>query len=163
MKFIKYVQIVALVVIVLVVGSCKKSMQDIETDNLTSSITKIHVNQKIKWIVVLPGLGCHGCIQEGEAFMKKYVQNPNIFFVLTKVSSLKILQQKIGVQVKDYSNVYVDHDGLFNVHTDNSIYPCIARIEDGKVIEHEFQSPKNGAAFYNFRSKIIMEKELPSK
>jgi hypothetical protein len=157
-KFIKYVHIFALVIVALLVGSCKKNVQDTETDNLTTSLSKIQVEKQVKWIVVLPGLGCHGCIQEGEAFMKKHIQNKNIFFVLTKISSLKILQQKIGAQIEDCPNVYVDYDDLFNVHTDNSIYPCIARIEDGKVIEHEFQSPKNGAAFYNLRSLLLAQK-----
>ena len=159
MTFLKQLHVVAFIGIALFVGSCKKSVKDTETDNLTTSISKIQVNKQVKWIVILPGLGCHGCIQEGEAFMKKYVQNSRILFVLTKISSLKILQQKIGVQIKNYPNVYVDNDNSFNIHTDNSIYPCIVRIEDGKVIEHEFQSPKNGAAFYNLRSKIIKEEQ----
>ena len=159
MKFVKQVHIFVFVVIVLAVGSCKKSAQDTETDNLTASITKIQVDKQVKWIVVLPSLGCHGCIQEGEAFVKKYIQNKSIFFVLTRISSLKILQQKIGVQLKGCPNVHVDYDDVFNVHTDNNVYPCIVQLENGKVIEHEFQSPKNGAAFYNLRSKIIKEKQ----
>jgi len=157
MKYIKNVHIFALLAIALFVGSCKKSVKDTETDNLTSSIMKLHVDKQVKWIVILPGLGCHGCIQEAEAFMKKYVHNKKIMFVLTKISSLKILQQKIGVQVRDYPNVYLDYDDLFNLHTENSIYPCIVRIEDGNIIEHEFQSPKNGAAFYKLRSLIASE------
>ena len=159
MKFVKQVHIFVFVVIVLVVSSCKKSTENTETDNLTASITKIHFDKQVKWIVVLPGLGCHGCIQEGEAFVKKYIRSKNIFFVLTKISSLKLLQQKIGVQLKGCPNVYVDYDGLFNTHTDNNVYPCIVQLENGKIIEHEFQSPKNGAAFYNLRSKIIKEKQ----
>jgi hypothetical protein len=140
------------------VYSCKNSTQNIETENLSSAISKVNITNQVKWIVVLPGLGCHGCIQEGEDFVKKYIKNKNIFFVLTNISSLKILQQKIGLQIKNCPNVYVDYDGLFNLHTDNNVYPCIVQLENGKVIEHEFQSPKNGAAFYNLRSKIIMEK-----
>jgi len=139
--------------------SCKKSAHEIETQNLSSAISKVNIANHSKWIVILPGLGCHGCIQEGEDFVKKYIQNKSIFFVLTNISSLKILQQKIGVQIKNCPNVYVDYDGLFNTHTDNNVYPCIVSVENGKVIEHEFQSPKNGAAFYNLRSKIIMEKQ----
>lgn len=139
--------------------SCKKSAHEIETQNLSSAISKVNITNQVKWIVILPGLGCHGCIQEGEAFVKKYIGNKNVFFVLTNISSLKILQQKVGVQLKNRSNVYVDYDDIFNMHTDNNVYPCIVQLENGKVIEHEFQSPKNGAAFYNLRSKIIKEKQ----
>jgi len=83
----------------------------------------------------------------------------NILFVLTNISSLKILQQKIGIQIKNCPNVYIDRENIFDVHTDNSFYPCIARIENGKIVEHEFQSPKNGAAFYNLRSLLLEQKQ----
>jgi len=146
------------IVLCCITNSCKKSIQETETDNLTTAITKLNINKQTKWLVVLPGLGCHGCIQEGEAFMKKYVKNTNILFVLTNIYSVKILQQKIGVQVKNCPNVYIDRENIFDVHTDNSIYPCIARIENGKIVEHEFQSPKNGAAFYNLRSLLLAQK-----
>jgi hypothetical protein len=138
--------------------SCKKSIRETENDNLTAAMAKLNINKQTKWLVVLPGLGCHGCIQEGEAFMKKYVTNTNILFVLTNISSLKILQQKIGVQLKHCPNVYIDRKNIFDIHTENHFYPCIARIENGKVVEHEFQSPKNGAAFYNLRSLILAQK-----
>jgi hypothetical protein len=97
-------------------------------------------------------LGCHGCIQEAEVFMKDNVEKPDILFVLTNISSLKILQQKIGVQIKDYPNVYVDWENAFSIPTDNSIYPCIIRIENRKITAHEFQCPKNGQAFRKLES-----------
>lgn len=154
----KFSILMVTIVLSCITYSCKKSIQETETENLTISMAKLNINKQTKWMVVLPGLGCHGCIQEGEAFMKKYVNNTNILFVLTNISSLKILQQKIGVQIKNCPNVYIDRENIFDVHTDNSFYPCIARIEDGKIVEHEFQSPKNGAAFYNLRSLLLTQK-----
>jgi hypothetical protein len=49
-------------------------------------------------------------------------------------------------------------ENIVDVHTDNSFYPCIARIENGKIVEHEFQSPKNQAAYYNLRNLILTQK-----
>jgi hypothetical protein len=155
----KFSILMIVVILCCITTSCKKNIRETENDNLTAAMAKLNIKKPTKWLVVLPGLGCHGCIQEGEAFMKKYVKNTNILFVLTNISSLKILQQKIGVQLKSCPNVYIDRENMFDVHTDNSFYPCIARIEKGRIVEHEFQSPKNGAAFYNFRSKIIQEKQ----
>lgn len=146
------------IILCCITNSCKKSIHETESENLTTAMAKLNVNKQTKWMVVLPGLGCHGCIQEGEAFMKKYVKNTDILFVLTNISSLKILQQKLGVQIKNCPNVYIDRENIFDVHTDNHFYPCIARIENGKVVEHEFQSPKNGAAFYNLRSLLLEQK-----
>jgi hypothetical protein len=128
-------------------SSCKKSGKAVEAENLTTAIYKAKVDYDIQWIVLLPGLGCHGCIQEGEAFMRDHIENTGILFVLTKISSLKILQQKIGIKIEEHPNVYIDRENIFNIPTDNSIYPCIIRMKNGKIVDHEFQSPKNGSAF----------------
>ncbi len=152
MNFIKYLYI--LMITCIMTGSCKKSQKEIETDYLSTAIEKLNVSGQVKWVVVLPGLGCHGCIQEAEVFMKDNIEKNDILFVLTNISSLKILQQKIGVRIKDYPNVYVDRENEFNLHTDNSIYPCIIKVENSKIIAHEFQSPQNGQAFRKLDSLI---------
>ena len=134
--------------------SCNKSLKEVENEYLTSIVVKLKIGNNIKWVVVLPGLGCHGCIQEGEAFMKDYINNKEILFVLTKISSLKILQQKLNLKIKDHLNIYIDESNNFSIPSENTIYPCIAQIEDGKVKMHEFQSPKNGLAFRNLKKLI---------
>lgn len=155
MNLIKHLYVLALAFMILSITiSCKEDVEEIETAYFNSAINNLNVANYTKWIVVLPGLGCHGCIQEAEAFMKDNVEKTDILFVLTNISSLKILQQKIGVQVKDYSNVYVDRENVFNIPTDNSIYPCIIKVENSKITTHEFQSPKNGQAFRKLESLI---------
>lgn len=97
---------------------------------------------------------CHGCIQEAEAFMKDNIENNDILFILTKISSIKILQQKIGIKVSEQPNVYIDKTDDFSIPTDNSIYPCIIKMEKGQMLDHEFQSPKNGGAFAKLNSLV---------
>lgn len=128
-------------------GLIKKSDSDVETEYLSNGLKKGNFSATKKWMVILPGLGCNGCIQEGEAFMRDFVDSTSIFFILTKVQSLKILQQKVGKNITGRANVYVDNDGLFNLPTQNVIYPCIVQLENGKIIKHQFQSPANGQAF----------------
>lgn len=142
------------IIILFIISSCKKSTKEIETACLRTAIEKLKVDDHTKWIVVLPGLGCQGCIQEAEVFMRDYVINSDILFVLTNISSLKILQQKIGVQIRDYPNVYIDRNNLFSIPTDNSIYPCIIKVENSKITTHEFQSPQNSAAFMKLKKLI---------
>jgi hypothetical protein len=138
-------------------GSCKKSVNEIEKKHLMTAIDEAKVSHDFRWIVILPGLGCHGCIQEAEIFMKDNINNTEILFVLTKISSLKILQQKIGVQIREYSNVYVDLKNEFVIPTDNSIYPCIIQLKDGRMVAHEFQSPQNGAAFRKLKELLLAQ------
>lgn len=133
--------------------SCKKSTQEIEHTFLSNSIEQIKIAINYEWIVVLPGVGCHGCIQEGEYFMKENIDNKKILFVLTNTSSLKLLQQKTGVKLKEYSNVYIDKDFISDIPSNNAIYPCIVKLEKGKIKQFEFQSPKN-AAFHKIKKLI---------
>lgn len=140
-----------------VCGSCKKSIKDIETSYLTSAIEKLNVDDTVKWMVILPGLGCHGCIQEGEAFMKDYILKRDILFVLTNISSIKILQQKVGLQVREQPNIYIDRDNAIMIPTENKIYPCIIRLEHSKIVKYEFQSPSNGQAFWKLKGLITAQ------
>lgn len=149
--------LVLIALLILVLTSCKKTETEIEASYLTASVEKLPLNPEVKWVVVLPGLGCHGCIQEAELFMQNYVKKKNIVFVLTKIESLKILQKKTGVHIKEHSNIYIDKKNEFVVPTNNSIYPCIVQIEDGALKKHQFQSPKNGKAFDDLKNHIQIE------
>ncbi|MEC5145237.1 hypothetical protein [Chitinophaga sp. 212800010-3] len=128
-------------------ANIKKSDSDTETATISAGLKKARFGTPKTWMVILPGLGCNGCIQEGEAFMRDFIDSTGIFFILTKVQSLKILQQKIGKSISGRSNVFVDNDGIFNLPTKNVIYPCIVQLKDGEIIKHQFQSPANGQAF----------------
>jgi|BioPla2DNA2_1021312.scaffolds.fasta_scaffold03320_12 hypothetical protein len=143
----KYFNIFFIIVILLITGSCQKKAHKIEKNNIIKAMEQMDVGDNVSWIVILPGLGCTGCIQEAEVFMKDHINNEEILFVLTKISSLKILQQKMGIQIKDYQNVIIDAGNEFDVRTENNIYPCIVQLKTGKIVRHEFQSPQNSNAF----------------
>ncbi len=133
---------------VLCATSCKEGLKKKEDVFIKNAIGQLKDATAYDWIVILPGVGCHGCIQEGEFFMKKNISNTKILFVLTNISSLKILQQKIDIRISEHSNIYVDRNNHFKLITENGIYPCIVQIKDGKVLQHTFQSPQQ-AAFHN--------------
>lgn len=132
--------------------SCKNASDTKEFMFLSNSIEQISVSKDFEWLVILPGTGCHGCIQEGEYFMKQNIDDKKILFVLTKTSSLKILQQKIEVKLSEHSNVYIDRENIFDIPTKNAIYPCLVKLENGRIAKIEFQSPDN-AAFHNMKKK----------
>ena len=144
-----------LITIVIVVSfvCCKKSEKELEKESLEIIIETVPVNDFTKWIIILPGMGCHGCIQEGEAFMKDNVNNKDILFVLTKTESLKILQNKLEIKLKEHTNIYIDSKESFNF-----IYPCIVHLENGKIKSHEFQSPGNNA-FEKLKNRLLLAEE----
>ena len=148
---------ILLIIGIIFSGGCfnvTRTDSDAEIESITTGLKKANLNITKSWMVILPGLGCNGCIQEGEAFMSDYVDSTNIFFVLTKVQSLKILQLKIGKNINNRSNIFVDNDGIFNIPTKNSIYPCIVQMKDGKIVKHQFQCPANSQAFEWLKTQV---------
>lgn len=143
-----------MILLLLAITSCSKKQEEIEFDFLFEKVENFEVKKNIKWIVVLPGLGCKGCIQEAEEFMRNNVSAKQVLFVLTKVESLKLLQQKIGINIKEHNNIYIDKSDYFDLPTDNTIYPLIIELENNKMINYEFQSPKNGMAFAKFSERL---------
>lgn len=140
--------------LLIVLFSCKKEEKEIEHDYLETTINKFNIKSNIKWVIVLPGLGCQGCIQEGEAFMKENINNRDALFILTKIESFKILQNKLDVKFNEHSNVIIDKKDNFKIPTDNGVYPCIIMLNNGKIKDHTFQSPKDGEAFQNLKKQI---------
>lgn len=153
MKFI-VVNLAVCLVLCSSISCSKKSQHEVELDYFKSLVKELHLKEGIKYIVILPGLGCNGCIQEGEVFMKEFVNNKNILFILTNIESLKILQQKIGVDIKQHSNIHIDKENMISIPTDNKVYPCIIKLESGDIKTYEFQSPMNSKAFLKLKSRI---------
>jgi hypothetical protein len=142
-----------LLLFVFIFTGCKDKPEKIEHEYLVDMVAKINVAPQHKWLVILPGLGCHGCIQEGEYFMKKHIDDPRILFVLTNISSIKILEQKTGLKLSNYPNVYIDKEKMYQMPTDNTIYPCIIELNNGNVARHSFQSP-NTAVLHVLEQKL---------
>lgn len=130
---------------ILLFSSCGDKTDQKEKKFLSDAVGQLDSNKQYEWIVILPGMGCHGCIQEGEYFMKQHISNEKILFVLTNISSLKILQQKTEVIIKDHSNIYIDRNNQFKLLTENSIYPCVIQVDEGKLQQYAFQCPQTSA------------------
>jgi len=153
MKLIYYLLFVLTTAIVL---SCSQTAEEIEKEFINSKIdTFEHIGDE-QWMVVLPGLGCKGCIQEGEAFMVNHINNKKIKFVLTRVESIKLLEQKTGVKIKEHNNIFIDRENYFELSNNNSIYPLIIELKEKKMSKYEFQSPANGMAFERLSDRLAM-------
>lgn len=150
--------LITVLIACLFLQSCTKTDAEIEKEEIQLFVN--NNSDKIKgydYVVVLPGLGCHGCIQEAEVFMQNHINNEHILFVLTKIESLKILQQKIGVKLSEHKNILLDQNQNFNISTSNTIYPCIARVHNEVVESYGFQSPANSEAFSNLKNELDAE------
>lgn len=132
-------------VCVILMAGCKPNSGKTEIEVYNKAIEQIKIDSQYQWLVVLPGLGCNGCIQEAEVFMKNNIEDKRILFVLTRLSSLKILQQKTEVRLDEHTNIYIDKENLFSIPTNNAVYPCVIQLKNGKIFTHSFQKPSNPA------------------
>ena len=136
---------IVLIILLFSIIACQQDTEKKEKEFLKKAFKEASIDINYQWVVILPGLGCHGCIQEAEHFMTTHIMDKRILFILTKISSLKILQQKTEVRINEHFNILVDRNNLFDIPTDNRIYPCVIQLKDGKVFKHSFQCPQNDA------------------
>lgn len=125
--------------------SCRDNREKLEQKKIVELLSDLNVDNNYDWVIILPGMGCHGCIIGGEYFMQQHASDERILFVLTNISSLKILQQKTQLKFSEYSNILVDKANRYHLKIDNSIYPCIIEVKDGKLKSYKFQSPQSDA------------------
>ena len=128
--------------------SCDSKKEEMDLDYIAESVEKlvIPMGNCYKNIVVLPGAGCSGCISEGEGFLAENYENEEYLFVLTKISSLKALSHKTGIDVTKYPNIYIDDTNNFLKKT-RLIYPLVAfyNCDENKVNNIRIQKPGNNA------------------
>ena len=140
-----------------IVVSCGNSAKEKEWKVVEQALTDLNIGSNYEWVVIIPGTGCHGCIIGGEMFMKEHIQDERILFVLVNPSSLKILQQKLELDLSDYSNVVIDKEERYHLPIDNSIYPCVIELKDGELQGYSFQSPSTSALHELEQQLLISE------
>lgn len=106
----------------------------------------ITFDKEVECCVILPEVGCEGCIAAGvqlfldnkESFLKTQKKNRIVF---TMVNSLKMLLRTLELSSLEDFNCYLDLKNDYSVVGENSIYPLILHLKDGKITKAEFQSP----------------------
>jgi len=88
--------------------------------------------------------------------MVNHINNKKVKFVLTRVESIKLLEQKTGVKIKEHNNIFIDRENYFELSNNNSIYPLIIELKEKKMSKYEFQSPANGMAFERLSDRLAM-------
>lgn len=101
-------------------------------------------------VIILPELGCEGCISDVEDFLISYSQDlENTFFILTRIKSLKLLKLRIGEDVLNQSHVYLDMNNLFEDNEIHSIYPIRLELNNQGEIEEILAKDPTNTNFFN--------------
>lgn len=142
----KYKKFLFFLLLSIVMASCRGNNET--TEEIVEYYKKkgITFDKEVECCVILPEVGCEGCIAAGvqlfldnkESFLKTQKKN---LIVFTKINSLKMLLRTLGLSSLEDFNCYLDLKNDYSVVGENSIYPLILHLKDGKITKAEFQSP----------------------
>lgn len=95
-------------------------------------------------VMILPKIGCTGCISSAETFVKDHVtMYKNEFgIILTDVVSLKTLRIKLGEDLIGLDNMAVDSGNYFSSKELKSLYPTLVYRHGGEITSVEYVSPE---------------------
>lgn len=127
MRFTRYVYVLLFCVSIV---SCNDINRD-EFDMMLSEIGIDPPNESVKYMIVIPGQGCSGCLQAARKFMKENYNRDDLGFILTKYDSYNQLRIMYGKDVIENKNVFLDKESVLYNGGFNSMYPAIVEVEDG--------------------------------
>lgn len=103
-------------------------MEEDYADMVVGKLKEKNINlTNYSHIVVIPELGCGGCISEAENFFREN-REQNILFIFTKISSMKEIRLRLGRMI-DQKNVLIDNEQLYVSKEEAiNVYPIIIDI-----------------------------------
>ncbi|MCU0446219.1 MAG: hypothetical protein MUE85_15035 [Microscillaceae bacterium] len=98
-----------------------------------------------KACIVLPSLGCSGCISEGEDFVIKNLNanGEKLMVILTNYQSEKMLKVRFGEPVFRNKNLLLDKEKTIYNNGLVGFYSKIYYFENNKVVDVQEASPDN--------------------
>ena len=91
-------------------------------------------------LLVIPGVGCTGCITNAQSFYYDHKESPKILFIFTDIQDPKIFRQEVPDSLWQRPNIIVDLDDRWPEVDFQSIYPGLFRIYNKKLFYKIFES-----------------------
>lgn len=89
---------------------------------------------RYRYIVFVPNGGCSGCLQEAENYYLQSRDDSLTLFVFTNFLSRKDLRIKLGDDVTERRNVWLDDEKCLYFSTyQESLYPCVIFLSEGRI------------------------------
>ncbi|NVK42045.1 MAG: hypothetical protein HWE39_12440 [Oceanospirillaceae bacterium] len=88
-------------------------------------------------LLIIPDIGCSGCIYQAKQFLADHIDTPKIRFVVTSITSKKDIEFKFE-QLKDrVDKVLFDYNNRFIDQKIVEFYPRIIQFSFGKEVFNE--------------------------
>lgn len=85
-------------------------------------------------IIVIPGVGCTGCISEAQSNYNKNYKDTHTLYIFTAIVDLKIFKNTLPEDAENYKNSIIDDSGALLDLGYKSIYPCELSLSDADTV-----------------------------
>lgn len=147
-----------LVIMFLLTNGCNSDQNSTENISILYSDRGIIFDRETEYCIVLPEVGCGGCIAGGVRFIAnnrdKFSKNQNKYLVVfTAINSRKLLYRNMGFDIENELNCLIDSTDLYKVNTNMKFYPMLIKLKEGKITDIAFQHPKTEYDIFQALSK----------
>ena len=126
--------------------SCINSDNETKNVQIYYDLKGITFDRNLRTCLVLPEVGCGGCIdgavyflnENKEFYRKEQYRN---MFILTAITSPKMTLRTLNESSLDQYYCVWDSTNRYLVKGNNSIYPLILYLNEGKIVKARYQSP----------------------
>lgn len=133
---VKYILRFSLLILI-ATNSCKRNKK--EELPVFPQLEKIKNGTKI---YVIPGSGCSGCISVIESLAINNQNSDSLFFIFTRLNSLKLFRNRFGISFWKSTNILIDTNNT--IHYNNrklEIYPLLYYKINGQIVFEKYIKP----------------------
>ena len=95
-----------------------------------------------KYYIVIPHMGCPGCISQAEEFLLQNQNSGDFFIIITNFSSKKSLRLKYGNVLFSCNNILIDSTNkYFAFDHERNVYPMSIKLENNRIINIDHGIP----------------------
>ena len=133
MKCLKFVRCTIAIIGICVLTACS----DKYVEQIKQVVTELVYDglENYDYVVVIPEVGCTGCITTVEQYFLENVDNLRYKFIFTECLSIKGLKYRLGGDENlKRTNVFIDeYDLIFAPEYEDKIYPHILTVKNGEI------------------------------
>lgn len=135
---VKYILMVS-ALILFTLNSCKVDRQG----ELPYFSQLVNVKNGAK-VFVIPGSGCSGCISDIESLAIRNQNSDSLFFIFTRLNSMKLFANRFGKSFCESGNVLIDSHNIIKAGSmELEIYPALYTKKDGRFVFEKHIKPLN--------------------
>lgn len=132
---------------ILVLNGCSSDQNSADSIASLYSNRGINFDKEIEYCIVLPEVGCSGCIAGGVKFIKnnreKFSKSQKRYLIVfTAINSKKLLHRTMGFDLENELNCIVDSLDYYKLKSNMKFYPMLIKLNNGQISNVAFQHPK---------------------